>query len=241
MTTTGDTCAPADGGDTTTELAGVLFDMDGTLTDSERLWTISLAEVAAAYGGTISVETREAMVGQDMWTTIDLLHAEIGVQVDPAETARRLTEATREVFARGLPWKPGARELLAAVRAAGLRTALVTATHRPLVDIALRTLGSANFDAVVAGDEVVRNKPDPEPYLRGVELLGLPADRCLAIEDSPAGSTSAAAAGLPVLVVPSEMPVAAAPGLFFADSLVDIDVPQLRRLRARPRPGLPVG
>ena len=214
------------------ELRGVLFDMDGTLTDSERLWTISLQEVAASHGGVIPPQTRSRMTGQDMWTTIDMLHEELGITDDPAVTASALTAATRAVFARGLPWMPGAQELLYAVRAAGLRTALVTATHRPLVEIALRTLGADNFDAVVTGDEVVNNKPDPEPYLRALELLDLPVSQCLAIEDSPAGSTSAAGAGLLVVVVPSETPVPPSDRLVFAESLVGMDVASLRSIFA---------
>lgn len=213
-------------------LDAVLFDMDGTLTDSEKLWTLALQEVAAAHGGVISGPTRELMVGQDMWATIDLLHGELGLSVDPADTAQRLTSATLAVFRAGLPWKAGARELLSEVRAAGLRTALVTATHRELVTVALDTLGEENFDVIVCGDEVTRNKPDPEPYLRALDLLGVAADRALAVEDSPAGSAAAAAAGLPVLVVPSEMPVPPADGLLFAETLVGLDVPALRTLHA---------
>lgn len=213
-------------------LDAVLFDMDGTLTDSEKLWTLALQDVATHHGGTISTPTRERMVGQDMWTTIDLLHSELGLVVEPSETADRLMAATLAVFRAGLPWKPGARELLSAVRSAGLKTALVTATHRELVTVALETLGLDNFDVVVCGDEVTRNKPDPEPYRRALDLLGVSAARALAIEDSPAGSTAAAAAGLPVLVVPSEMPVPPGERLLFADSLVGLDVASLRTLHA---------
>lgn len=215
------------------DLRAVLFDMDGTLTDSERLWSISLERVAVHYGGTLTPATREAMVGQDMWATIDMLHAALGVRADPGRTAAMLTRETEEVFAAGLPWKPGAQDLLHAVRAAGLFTALVTATHRPLVEIALNTLGRNNFDVTVAGDEVTRNKPDPEPYARAMELLALRPEDCLAIEDSPAGSRSAIRAGVPVLVVPSETAVPPADGLVFAHSLVGIDVVGLQRMRVQ--------
>lgn len=216
----------------TTRLAAVLFDMDGTLTDSERLWTIALDQVAAEYGGRLSLQTREAMVGQDIWATIDLMHRELGIDVEPAATAKMLTDRTAEIFRHGLPFKDGAPELLAAVRAAGLRVALVTATYRDLVEIALDTLGHSTFDVVVCGDEVSANKPDPAPYLRALDLLGLAADDALVIEDSPTGSQSAARAGIGVLVVPSEMPVPAAPGLLFADTLVGLDVARLGQIHA---------
>lgn len=214
------------------DLQAVLFDMDGTLTDSERLWTIALNEVAASYGGRLTQPAREAMVGQDMWASIDLFHADLALAVDPNETAHRLNEATRLQFAAGLPWRPGARELLIAVRAAGLRTALVTATHRELVEIALETLGRENFDVTVAGDEVVNNKPDPEPYVRALELLEIAPAAALAIEDSPTGSAAALAAGLPVLVVPSEIPVVPAGGMVQLDTLTGVGVQHLAALRA---------
>lgn len=215
------------------ELRAVLFDMDGTLTDSERLWTIALDRVAADYGGALRPATREAMVGQDMWATIDLMHRELGVDVAPETTARTLTDHTMEIFHDGLPFKDGAPELLAAVKAAGLRTALVTATYRNLVDVALETLGHNTFDVTVCGDEVTRNKPDPEPYRRALELLGLPAQECLVIEDSPTGSRSASLAGIGVLVVPSEIPVPPARGLVFAETLVGIDVTQLHAIHRK--------
>ncbi len=217
---------------TTARMQAVLFDMDGTLTDSERLWTIALDQVADEYGGRLSLPTREKMVGQDMWATIDLLHRELGVDVAPATTAKMLTDRTVEIFRHGLPFKDGARELLESVRAAGLRTALVTATYRDLVEIALDTLGHNTFDVVVCGDEVSANKPDPAPYLQALDLLGLSADSCLVVEDSPTGSRSAATAGIGVLVVASEMPVPAAPGLLFADTLVGVDVARLGEIHS---------
>lgn len=213
-------------------LEAVLFDMDGTLTDSERLWTIALDRVAAFYGGALDQQTRESMVGHDLWATVGLLHQALGVGAEPPATAQMLTDITMQIFRDGLPYKEGAQELLTAVRAAGLRTALVTATYRNLVDVALDTLGHHAFDVTVCGDEVSHNKPDPEPYLRALALLGVPADKCLVIEDSPTGSRSAAGAAIGVLVVPSEMPVPAAPGLVFADSLVGVDVDRLRAVHA---------
>jgi HAD superfamily hydrolase (TIGR01509 family) len=190
----------------------VLFDMDGTLFDSEQLWTVSLHELAARLGGELSVGTRLAMVGTNLADTIVLLHRDLGVAEEAAaENAAWLVERTGELYRERLPWLPGARELLLAVRAAGLPTALVTSTPRALVDVAVAEIGPGNLDAIVAGDEVTHNKPHPESYLRAAALLGVPPAACLAIEDSPAGVASAEAAGCPVLAVPLELPLPKGP------------------------------
>ena len=122
--------------------------------------------------------------------------------------------------------------LLQLVRAAGIPTALVTSTGRQLVEIALETLGRDRFDVVVCGDEVVAPKPDPEPYLTAARLLGVPIERCVAIEDSPAGVASAVAAGAAVLAVPSEVPLDRADGVHLLESLTGADLELLARLVA---------
>ncbi|MGI8418329.1 MAG: HAD family hydrolase [Nakamurella sp.] len=214
-----------------TTLRAVLFDMDGTLTDSEKLWTVALDQTAADLGGVLSEQTRHAMVGHDMVQSIRMFLDDIGSDRPAPEVSTLLIRHTAALFAQPMPWRPGAARLLAEVRAAGLATALVTATHRELVDMALNTLGHDTFDAVVPGDEVDRNKPDPGPYLRAMELLDVKPADCVAIEDSPNGSLSAVRAGVPVLVVPSETAVPAASGLTFADSLTEVTVETLRELR----------
>jgi HAD superfamily hydrolase (TIGR01509 family) len=211
-------------------LSAVLFDMDGTLVDSEKLWTVALERVAERLGGVLSGEARAAMIGQDIDDSIRMLIADVGSAAEGSVVRGMLLEVTAEVFRDGMPWQPGASALLDQVRAAGMSTALVTATYRSLVEIALETLGPERFDVLVCGDEVQRPKPDPEPYLRAMELLGVTAEQSLAVEDSPNGSRSAAAAGVPVLVVPSEVPVPPAPGLVFAGSLADVDVARLHQI-----------
>jgi HAD superfamily hydrolase (TIGR01509 family) len=134
------------------------------------------------------------------------------------------------LFTDGLEWLPGARELVAAVRAAGVPTALVTATRRVLVDAALLTLGPHNFDAVVCGDEVERAKPDPMPYLIAAATLEVDPRACVAIEDSPTGIASALAAGCTVLAVPHEVPLGQSDGFHVVSSLLNVDLPLLRSL-----------
>lgn len=187
-----------------THPAAVLFDMDGTLIDSEKLWGVALSELAAQYGGALSPEGRRAMVGTSMAESMAILHADLGQGWrDAGAGAAWLETRVAELFVGGLEWRPGALVLLRAVRAAGIPTALVTSTGRKLVEVALGTLGRNSFDVVVCGDEVDAAKPHPEPYRTAARLLGVPIERCVAIEDSPAGVASALAAGAAVLAVPS--------------------------------------
>jgi HAD superfamily hydrolase (TIGR01509 family) len=209
----------------------VLFDMDGTLVDSEKVWTVAIEELAAHYGGAVSPEARLAMVGTGMAESMQILHDDLQQPWrDAAEGARWLEDRVVTLFAEGLQWRPGALGLLRAVRSAGIPTALVTSSARRLVDVALTTLGPENFDVVVCGDEVDAPKPDPTPYLTAARLLGVPVDECVAVEDSPAGVASARAAGVAVVAVPHEVTLDAADGVHLVDSLTGVDLEFLRRL-----------
>jgi HAD superfamily hydrolase (TIGR01509 family) len=205
--------------------------MDGTLVDSEKLWGIAIAELAAEYGGTVSPAARQAMVGTSMAGSMRILHADLGQPWrDAAAGAAWLERRVAELFVEELPWRPGASTLLRAVRAARIPTALVTSTSRQLVELALITLGRENFDVVVCGDEVTANKPHPEPYLTAARLLGVPVDRCVAIEDSPAGVASALAAGAAVLAVPGDVALGPAGGVHVRESLTGADLALLAAL-----------
>lgn len=208
----------------------VLWDMDGTLVDSERLWDVSLAELARHLGGALSRATRERMVGGSLAFTCELTLLEVGLPVTPeavAEAGEWVMARTGELFAEDLAWQPGALPALLTVRAAGLPAALVTSTHRSLTERALDRIGREHFDVVVCGDEVTAAKPAPDPYVRAARLLGVPPRRCVAVEDSPTGTASAAAAGCAVLVVSSGVPVPAGPRRVPRDGLVGLTVAEL--------------
>ncbi|ROP34269.1 HAD superfamily hydrolase (TIGR01509 family) [Couchioplanes caeruleus] len=208
--------------------------MDGTLVDSEKVWDVALHELAAHAGGTLSEPARLAMVGGSMAVSMRILRDDLGQpHRDEAADVRWLERRVAELFAGGLVWRPGAMELLRAVRAAGLPTALVTSTGRRLVEVALDTLGRENFDAVVCGDEVTAPKPDPAPYLTAAELLGVPIAACVAIEDSPTGMASAVAAGAAVLAVPAELELPPTDGVHLRDTLVGVDPEYLATLFGR--------
>ncbi|MER5333625.1 HAD family phosphatase [Micromonospora sp. NPDC002717] len=217
----------------------MLFDMDGTLVDSEKLWDVALRELAAEYGATLSEAARKAMVGTSMAASMRILHDDLGQpHRDPDISAAWINARILELFRTGLRWRPGALTLLRAVRAAGIPTALVTSSVRPLVEVALDTLGRDSFDAVVCGDEVDAAKPHPEPYLTAARLLDVPIARCVAIEDSPTGVASALAAGAAVLAVPAEVPIGPLDGVHQLESLTGADLELLAALLGAPPAGV---
>ena len=139
-----------------------------------------------------------------------------------------------------VPWRPGARELLAQLRAAGVPCALVTMSYRRFVEPVLAALPPDTFAAVVTGDRVDQGKPHPEPYLRAAApSSGWTRRTCLAIEDSNTGCRSAEAAGCAVLAVPNHVPVLEGPRRTFADSLAGLTPEHLGALVAglAERPG----
>jgi HAD superfamily hydrolase (TIGR01509 family) len=220
--------------------AAVLWDLDGTLLDSEKLWDIPLYELTEKLGGQLSTETRQAMVGTNVMVTLRLLYAEVGIAEPTAEQvadgAAWIDRRMAEVFRQDLPWRPGAAAALAAVHAAGLPMALVTSTERNLTEIALDMIGRHLFDVTVCGDEVDGlNKPLPEPYLKACRLLGVSPQDCVAIEDSPTGTASAVAAGCTVLVVPCEVPVDEGERRVVRASLEGLTVADLTTLLADPK------
>ncbi|MEU8165534.1 HAD family phosphatase [Micromonospora sp. NPDC049004] len=211
----------------------MLFDMDGTLVDSEKLWDVALQELACEYGGDLSADARRSIVGTAMAESMRILHDDLGQpERDPEVSAAWINARILDLFRAGLPWRPGAFDLVHAVRAAGIPTALVTSSPRALVEIALDTLGRDTFDVVVAGDEVVAAKPHPEPYLTAARLLGVPIERCVAIEDSPTGVASALASGAAVLAVPAEVPLPDGTGVHQVESLTGVDLEVLAALLA---------
>ena len=216
------------------ELRAVLWDMDGTLVDSEKLWTVALDELMVELGTRLRDHTRESMIGSNMRRSTLILLAEAGVEPTAQAMAdvRTWLNQRMAVLLRGdLEWRPGALEALTSVRESGVRTALVTSTERMLTEVALDSIGRHFFDVTVCGDEVDgQNKPLPRPYQRAAELLGVDPADCVAVEDSVTGVTSAQAAGCTVLVVPAEAPVPPGERLILRESLLGVDAELLAGL-----------
>ncbi|NNH52703.1 HAD family phosphatase [Promicromonospora citrea] len=211
--------------------AAVLFDMDGTLVDTEPYWMRAEREIVAQHGATWTHEDALAAVGQALPTTGTMLR-DAGVRLEPAEIVTWLVARVNEQLRERVPWRPGVPELLADLRGAGVPCAIVTMSYRSQAEVVAAGVPAGTFARLVTGDEVERGKPDPEPYLTGARLLGVRPEDCVAIEDSGPGITSALASGARTLGVPAEVPLPPRPGLSRAASLKQVDLGVLRQIAA---------
>lgn len=212
--------------------AAVLWDMDGTLVDTEPYWIATEFAMAERYGATWSTEHALKLVGNDLLVSGRYIREHMGIDRTAEEVVEELLDGVVAMVREDVPWRPGARELLADLRTAGVPCALVTMSYRRFVEPILADLADDTFAAVVTGDEVEHGKPHPEAYLRGAELLGVAPEDCAALEDSATGVASAVAAGCRVLAVPHHVTVPDGPGHVTHDTLAGLDAAGLWRLLA---------
>ena len=209
----------------------MLWDMDGTLVDTEPYWIEVERELVEAHGGSWGAEDAMELVGNDLLVSAGLLRDRGGIDLPVERIVDHLLDGVLTRVRRAVPWRPGALELLAELRAHDVRCALVTMSYEVLVEPVLATLPPGSFDAVVTGDNVAHGKPHPEPYLHAARLLGVDPAACVAIEDSGPGAASAEAAGCRVLVVENHVPVDRGPGRVFLPTLDGLSPADLAALR----------
>lgn len=218
--------------------AAVLWDFDGTLVDSEPIWMRIEHQLVAEWGGQWSDELAYQMVGNDLRETARHLIAassrsDLTIDGVTAELVRRVAAELRD--GPLLPLRPGAGELLESLAAAGVPCALVSASYREVLTAMLTRLPANPFVDVVAGDEVSRGKPDPEPYLTACERLGVRPQDCVVLEDSVTGADSGNAAGAVVVAVRNHVEVPAAPRRTVLDTLAGVGPAELAAELARHR------
>jgi HAD superfamily hydrolase (TIGR01509 family) len=214
----------AEGADEAHLPAAVLFDMDGTLVDTEPYWIEAEQELVAEHGGVWTVDDAHALVGNPLPVSAEYIRTRGGVDLPTYEIVELLIDRVEAGVRRRVPWRPGARELLEELGDDGVPCALVTMSYARLAEAVTAQLPAGTFAAVVSGDQVRHGKPHPEPYLTAAARLGVRPEDCLAIEDSPTGAASASAAGAAVVAVPCVVPVPPGPG--------HVVVPTLRGRRA---------
>ena len=189
-----------------TNVQGALFDMDGVILDSEGLYSRFWQEAAIALGYPMTRQQAMGMRALNRDAATAQLESYFGPGVDYIQVRdKRIELMDAFVAGKGIPAKPGIRELLAALKAAGIPTCIATSSPIARVREYLEPLGLFDqFDAVVTGYDVPHGKPEPDIYLKAAEVLGKDPARCIALEDSKAGVLSAFRAGCMTIMVPDQ-------------------------------------
>lgn len=211
------------------QLRGVLWDMDGTLVNTEPRWIEGQKQLAAEFDVVWRDEDALATVGKPMPVSAERLR-ERGVPLSVEEIIERQLAHVVASLADGIPWLPGALEILTQLRTSGIPCALVTMAYRPVAERIVAGAPEGTFVAMVAGDDVTHGKPHPEPYLTGASRLGINPASCVAVEDTLNGTMSAEAAGCAMLTVRGVTPIPAAAGRSRVASLTDVDLGVLERI-----------
>ncbi|MDN4646059.1 HAD family hydrolase [Arthrobacter sp. PsM3] len=217
-------------------LKAALWDMDGTIVDTEPYWIEAEHALVAAHGGQWSHAKAMQLVGQSLVFSAGLLQ-EAGVRLERREIIDVLTAHVISQVRTSVPWRPGARELLDELHGAGVRCALVTMSEAPLAREIVASLPKPYFEFLVTGDTVTRGKPHPEAYLKAVGLLQeqdpeLGLHHCIALEDSVPGVAAALASGVLTVAIPHIMPLPDDPRHATWDTLAGRTVADLEELVA---------
>jgi HAD superfamily hydrolase (TIGR01509 family) len=188
------------------EIAAVIFDLDGTLVDSEPLHYAVLNRVLQREGHFLAEEQYNQFIGTTLRNTISTLVKMFGLPRTTDEYEMAYKDALLVALKEPIEPNPGAYQLLSQLHSYDKKLAVASSSPRVVVEASLKALGLAQFfETIVAGDEVKHSKPDPEIFLRAAEGLGVVPSACLVIEDAPAGVAGAIAAGMRVAALHSPL------------------------------------
>ena len=200
----------------------VVFDMDGVLVDTERLWDEVREALTEEWGGRYSPEAQEAMMGMSSLEWSRYLHEVVGLRERPEVINREVVVRMLARYEVELPVVPGAVDAVCRLASAGFRLAVASSSNRELIDAVLRRLELTSvFDVTVSSEEVARGKPAPDVYLETARRLSVEPARCAAIEDSGSGIRAAHAAGMRVIAYPNRHYPPAADVLALADVVIE--------------------
>jgi beta-phosphoglucomutase-like phosphatase (HAD superfamily) len=184
--------------------AAILWDMDGTIVDTEPYWMLAEHALVGSFGKVWSQEDGMLLVGSSLERSAGILRSR-GVDLGVEEIIERLTDEVMVQLDREILWRPGALELITAQATLGIPAALVTMSTRRMAERISYGLG---FATLVTWDDVERGKPDPEAYLTAAAALGVDIRDCVIVEDSIPGVASALASGAAVIGVPAHVHLA---------------------------------
>ena len=210
--------------------AAVLWDMDGTLIDSEPYWMKSEGAFAKANNTIWTEQDGLSLVGMSLYDSSKIIKERVGSDLEPEQIIEKLTDEVTAQLKQEILWRPGAKELLLLLRKKKIKTALVTMSMHRMAKQVADSIGFDAFDVIVAGDDVRHGKPHPEPYLKAAELLREKPEDCVAFEDSLTGLRSAEAANTKAVGVKNIVEIPMEPGRILWPSLEGVTIADLRRL-----------
>ena len=210
----------------------VFFDMDGLMVDSEPEWLQSEIEVTAAFGYSWLEKDQVACLGGPLTKVGQYMFDKCGQQQSPQFFTQTLIDTQVARMRGNTPTMPGAIELVRELQLHGVKTALVSASPRNIVDAVLDNLGHDLFPFSISSDDVAVTKPDPECYLKAASKSGSDISNCLVFEDSITGMTAAKASGAYLIAVPHLVFVAESERVRVIKSLEQLSHVKLRKLKA---------
>jgi HAD superfamily hydrolase (TIGR01509 family) len=210
----------------------VFFDMDGLMVDSEPEWFQSEVEVTSPFGYTWLEVDQIACLGGPLSKVGQYMFDKCGRQRSPEYFTQALIDTQVARMRGNTPTMPGAMELVRELQSYGIKTALVSASPRNIVDAVLDNVGHDLFPFSISSDDVKRTKPDPEGYLKAASMSGSDITNCLVFEDSLTGMNAAIASGAYLIGVPHLVTIEESERVRVIKSLEQISYAKLIELRS---------
>ena len=208
-------------------MSAILFDMDGTLVDSEPLWLQAEVEIMHEVGCIWTAEDQIACLGGPRAKTEKMMQDKSGNQMPDGYFGEQLDNLMEKKLANDLRIYDGAKELINECKDYGLKVALVTASGSRLMNVVLQSFPKDIFDVVISGDDVENSKPNPEPYLKAAQGLSVDITSCVVIEDSVTGVTAGLSSGAQVIGIPHMVKLPEDNNLRLINKIGDLNLKQL--------------